>query len=627
MQDWAFDGVGNLPSPKLRQAGWASTTVNGTQQDREHDAANQITHLDGEEYDIDHDKAGNMILVPKIPLPGFAPGRFVCKYDAWNRLTAVYEDDGTTPGHWDETDTKVAEYRYDGLNRRITKLVPNAQSPDNWDRTDYYYNEGWQVLEERTVSNLTDPETVAEDPHVQYVWDVRYIDAPICRFRDADGSSGNGLEETLYYTTDANFNVTALIDPADGGVVERYLYDGYGRVTVLNGAEDGDETGMDEWTIDADNVSDWDNEILYAGYRLDGETNLYHVRNRYHHPTLGRFISRDPEGYVDGMSFYEYVGSQPITFLDPNGQDRLEAKVKLDENTGKVSVDIYYVDEPSWEGGIFTLGINYLVGDGEPVYVGTLDNDNPSHIRLKNGRYSTMTAVRKHCDAGGTDWEEFGKGDYTFSKKPEDNLPTRGTPSLRQAHVYKRLAVSERLKDIKQYGGKGWAPLTADVLAADIDEVFEATDLAAEWVKDLMWFYATVPVELAASVRKVGDVTRLTSSLRQCKKVTGSRRFTFGGVSAAATRAYPGLAGKFHRHHVVPTYVAKHLGIRNALTFRLPAAYHQVLHNHIRWTLGWGKNAPWRRWPKARVFAELRKVYERFPLPKGFEDAMKVAGL
>ncbi len=310
-QEWEYDALGN----------WTETTTNGVRQDREHDAANQITHLDGEEYDIDHDKAGNMILVPKIPLPGFAPGRFVCKYDAWNRLTAVYEDDGTTPGHWDETDTKVAEYRYDGLNRRITKLVPNAQSPDNWDRTDYYYNEGWQVLEERTVSNLTDPETVAEDPHVQYVWDVRYIDAPICRFRDADGSSGNGLEETLYYTTDANFNVTALIDPADGGVVERYLYDGYGRVTVLNGAEDGDETGMDEWTIDADNVSDWDNEILYAGYRLDGETNLYHVRNRYHHPTLGRFISRDPEGYADGMSMYQYASSAPTNLTDPSGLD------------------------------------------------------------------------------------------------------------------------------------------------------------------------------------------------------------------------------------------------------------------------------------------------------------------
>ena len=29
----------------------------------------------------------------------------------------------------------------------------------------------------------------------------------------------------------------------------------------------------------------------------------------YHNPTLGRFISRDPAGYVDGMNLYEYVCS------------------------------------------------------------------------------------------------------------------------------------------------------------------------------------------------------------------------------------------------------------------------------------------------------------------------------
>jgi hypothetical protein len=60
------------------------------------------------------------------------------------------------------------------------------------------------------------------DPYVyeQYVWDIRYIDSPIYRLRDdsPDGNNvdpgldNNTLNETLYYTTDANMNVTALID-------------------------------------------------------------------------------------------------------------------------------------------------------------------------------------------------------------------------------------------------------------------------------------------------------------------------------------------------------------------------------------------------------------------------------
>jgi hypothetical protein len=34
---------------------------------------------------------------------------------------------------------------------------------------------------------------------------------------------------------------------------------------------------------------------------------------------LGRFITRDPLGYVDGMSVYEYASSQPTRFTDPSG--------------------------------------------------------------------------------------------------------------------------------------------------------------------------------------------------------------------------------------------------------------------------------------------------------------------
>jgi len=39
----------------------------------------------------------------------------------------------------------------------------------------------------------------------------------------------------MYYTTDANFNVTALVRADTGRVAERYEYDPYGFVTILNG--------------------------------------------------------------------------------------------------------------------------------------------------------------------------------------------------------------------------------------------------------------------------------------------------------------------------------------------------------------------------------------------------------
>jgi RHS repeat-associated protein len=51
---------------------------------------------------------------------------------------------------------------------------------------------------------------------------------------------------------------------------------------------------------------------------------LIHNRARTLHPTLGRFIQRDPLGYVDGMSVYEYAGSSPVTQTDRYGLSPLK---------------------------------------------------------------------------------------------------------------------------------------------------------------------------------------------------------------------------------------------------------------------------------------------------------------
>jgi len=150
----------------------------------------------------------------------------------------------------------------------------------------------------------------AADPQYQFVWSPRCIDAPVLRDenKDADGDCIDGNDERLYYTGDANMNVTALVNTS-GNVVERYAYDPYGEVTVLDA----------DWSADADGASDVANTVLFAGYRYDPETGLYLVRRRVYHPTLGRWVQRDPIGYGDGVSLYVYVQACPIAGADPLG--------------------------------------------------------------------------------------------------------------------------------------------------------------------------------------------------------------------------------------------------------------------------------------------------------------------
>src|SRR6185436_18297438 len=199
----------------------------------------------------------------------------------------------------------IAEYQYDGTHQRIVKLKPNGA---NWDRVDYYYNHRAQVLEERTLTNTPSKTVVATVPKFQWVWDLRHLDSPILRDenKDGDGDCVDGTDERLYYVNDANHNTTALVSTA-GAVVERYAYDPYGKASVFTAA----------WAAQLPTV--YNNEVLFGGYRLDPETGLYAVRRRVYHPTLGRWLQRDPSGVVDGSNLYQYARSQPTRGTDPTG--------------------------------------------------------------------------------------------------------------------------------------------------------------------------------------------------------------------------------------------------------------------------------------------------------------------
>jgi RHS repeat-associated protein len=233
--------------------------------------------------DPTHDRAGNMTSGPK---PGEGATRQHYVWDAWNRLVAVKADNAGVPG------TTIAEFQYDGQHHRIVKLVPNAVTPANWDRTDFYENGGWQEIEERFAANLTSKTVVATAVQSQYIYDLRYIDAVAVRDRDADGNGS--LEERLFYCHNSQFSVNGLINTT-GTVVERYVYDPYGKITILDaqGVPKTDPT-----------YSSLGNGYTYTGRFLDRETGLHYFRYRNYDQSLGRFIGRDKIGYHDGLNLY-----------------------------------------------------------------------------------------------------------------------------------------------------------------------------------------------------------------------------------------------------------------------------------------------------------------------------------
>jgi RHS repeat-associated protein len=209
-------------------------------------------------------------------------------YDAWGRLVAVENGDGSI----------IEGYQYDGLGRRT--LVTNGTSS-----TDLYYS-GMQVIEQRTgVSTVTGASAGSNGTvYEEFAYSPIYTNAPILRDKDTNGDGT--LDQRVYYTQDANFNVTAIVNATSSSVLQRMVYDPYGSVSFKSSS----------WGSTSDAYG---TEMLFQGMWNESAAGLYLTPTRAYSPTLDRFIGMDWSGWPDGPNNYWSFAANPINGTDPSG--------------------------------------------------------------------------------------------------------------------------------------------------------------------------------------------------------------------------------------------------------------------------------------------------------------------
>jgi RHS repeat-associated protein len=105
---------------------------------------------------------------------------------------------------------------------------------------------------------------------------------------------------------------------------------------------------------------------------------------RYFDPEVGRYITRDPIGYGDGLNVYLYVHNNPINHIDPHGLAAVEVEVGPEFKRGplklQVTVKIDSDGEIQRGNGVLTLQPEFL----KPAKVAKLDlKPDTSFTKLK----------------------------------------------------------------------------------------------------------------------------------------------------------------------------------------------------------------------------------------------------
>jgi RHS repeat-associated protein len=248
---------------------WNSKTTDAVMQSRVHNADNELIQINAQAltYDADGNTQND--------------GSFTYAYDEENRLTKVTRNSDSAV---------VGQYQYDALSRRVQKIANPAGTPTT---TQYFYD-GARIIEEQNAASVT---------QATYVYG-NYIDEVLTMDRSG---------QTYYYHQNALWSVEAVTD-STATPVERYSYDAYGYVTVTDGS--GNPIPLNPWGTPHSAIG---NPWMFTGRQLDEEAGLYFYRARYYDSAKGRFLQRDPLGYVDGTNLYAYTNDRPTRLVDPLG--------------------------------------------------------------------------------------------------------------------------------------------------------------------------------------------------------------------------------------------------------------------------------------------------------------------
>ncbi|HGJ5890274.1 MAG TPA: RHS repeat domain-containing protein [Arsenophonus apicola] len=199
----------------------------------------------------------------------------------------------TLAGHSDQP-ADIEWYRYDSNSQRVVKTT-DRQNGNSSQTQQVIYLAGAELRtssDDNTVKELLEITLIGEAGRAQ----VRALHWEM-------GRPAQIINDQLRYSYDDQLGSSRLEVDANGLLISQEEYYPYGGTSVL--------LAISQLEVNY-------KTIRYSGKELDA-SGLYYYGYRYYQPWVGRWLSADPAGTVDGLNLYRMCRNNPVTLVDEKG--------------------------------------------------------------------------------------------------------------------------------------------------------------------------------------------------------------------------------------------------------------------------------------------------------------------
>lgn len=277
-QRYSYDDGGNITEIRCLRNGttrWVRRQIYETTSNR---IKRSEAGCSGEGVDLAHDSTGNLLGLAHLPRLDWS--------DQNHLIAAQLNAAATNPDR--------AHYQYDLTGHRVRKTVIRGNRV-----VERIYLGGFELFLVRNASGPVER------------WEILHL---------ADGEKRIALIETQTGVTNASQVLESLArfqlsnhlgsavletdDSAGARIISYEEFTPYGETAYIAGQQFSEVRRK---------------RCRYGGMERDNESGLYYYGARYFVPWMGRWMSCDPAGRVDGLALYTFCRSNPVCLVDRDG--------------------------------------------------------------------------------------------------------------------------------------------------------------------------------------------------------------------------------------------------------------------------------------------------------------------